>query len=194
MLLRQTRSSLLSCLPHSPLEKINIIQNKTWHKRRLLLGWAWRQSCPEARGIHRMTFKISFQDHYSLSLSKHCLWREIKYGWVFKWRKRQRLTDSVLLQRGNWICTSISCISHLFHSGMPGMWQVSNSPVKLLLHNKNLMASSLFLFRNLYFPFKSLVVLHASLLDKIPNFEKCPSGHFSFRDASEKRGSKYTGD
>lgn len=28
---------------------------------------------PEARGIHKMTFKISFQPHYSLGLSKHCL-------------------------------------------------------------------------------------------------------------------------
>lgn len=149
---------------------------------------------PEARGIDEMTFKICFQTHYSLALSKHCLWRKIKYGWVFKWRKQQRLTDSVLLQKGNWICTFISCISHLFHSGMRGMEQVSNSPLKLSLYKKNLMVLSLLLCRNLHFPFKLVVVVHASPLEKIPNFKKIPSGHFSLRDASEKRGSKYTWD
>ena len=36
--------------------------------------------------------------------------------------------DSVLLQKGNWICTFISCISHLFHLGTWGMLATSNSP------------------------------------------------------------------
>lgn len=94
---------------HHP--KQNLTQEKTasWVGMKAILPWS------------KVTFKISFQAHYSLALSKHCLWREIKYGWVFKWRKQQRLTDSVWLQKGNWICTFISCISHLFHSGMRGM-------------------------------------------------------------------------
>lgn len=90
MLLRQTLFiTLLSIqlpLP-PPLEKINVIQNKTWHKRRLLLGWAWVQSCLK-QGVHtRWPLKISFQAHYSLGLSKHSLWRKIKYGWVFQMKK-----------------------------------------------------------------------------------------------------------
>lgn len=58
---------------------------------------------------------------------------------------------TVLLQKGNWICTFISCISHLFLSGMRGMQQISNSPLKLSLYNKNLMGLSLFLCKNLPF-------------------------------------------
>lgn len=78
----------------SPGKKINTVQNKTWHKRRLLLGWARMHSCLKQGAYTRWPLKLSFQAHYSLGLSKHCLWRKIKYGWVFKWRKRQRLTDS----------------------------------------------------------------------------------------------------
>lgn len=74
VLLRQTCSSLLSSLAHSPtpgknkhLPKQNLIHEKTasWVGMKAIL--------PEARGIYKMTFKISFQAHYSLGLSKHCL-------------------------------------------------------------------------------------------------------------------------
>lgn len=121
LLLRQTCSSLLSSLPWLPPRK-NKHHPKQNLTREKAASWVGMNALlPEARDTHKMTFKICFQAHYSLGLSKHCLWRKIKYGWVFKWRKQQRLTDSVLLQKGNWICTFISCISHLFHSGMRGM-------------------------------------------------------------------------
>lgn len=101
------------------------------------------------------------------------------------------LTESVLLQKGNWLCTFISCISHFsFLSGHAG--DVSN--IKFTLYNKNMIASPLLLCRNLHFLFKLVVILDTSILEKIPNFTTSPSGHFSLRDTSEKRGSKYTWD
>ena len=142
------------------------------------------------QGIYtKMTFKMSFQPHYSPGLSKHCLWRKIKHGWVFKWRKQQ--------WSSYWLCLvakgKLDLYLHLLQlSFISSGYAGDVSDIKFTLRNKNMMASPLLLCRNLHILFKLVVVLDTSLLGKIPNFTSSLSGHFSLRDTSEKRGSKYT--
>lgn len=86
-------------------------QNLTWAKTASQVGMA--ADLPEVRGTHEMTF-IQFPFNPII----HWTYLDIAYegecGWVFKWKEQQRLTDSVLLQKGTWICTFIACISHVF--------------------------------------------------------------------------------